>query len=606
MKRIATLFGLLVISVCIFAGTGNRKTDRVTLHSVTPVMESSIEAAIPAPGAPLAGTTTVNVVNTGIGNLRALLGAGRKVETDAAGNIHVGSLTGNGATYSLFYASSADGGANFDVVPDLGLTVPDRDRYPAIALSGTSVSIAYHEQNTGGTSGAYVVNNPDPLGVGVWSNPIGSLESTPSCWITFCSASPSGSDVYATWVETNGTYPTNLTNWAKSTDGGATWVAKGILGDTTVFNASGSGVVIVAGNSGYAIAQYFSSDPVALGLDTTITNYPTGNGGEWPVYCETTDGGATWTPWQVLMGTERSDYPSGTAYVDGTPRDIVYAGGTGWNNVSQGFVHNGYVYLASGATAIDLVDGYWTGVTGTIMSRKPVGIGGTWEHRVASPTPVGTTAAAIFGDMWYGELSISRPNPLNVTCTVTDQLSKAIMISASTDGGLTWNTDTSECIILRQNADLGLPGTDGAFQHPSSFFNADNMLDIVFLEDNANVVYNGSIYHTRVNVSPIVLDVSGNTHRPVEFALGQNYPNPFNPSTTIKFNLTTDSKVSLKVYNLLGQEVRTLVSGQAGRGENVVSWDGKDNTGRLVSSGMYLYKLEANGISQVKKMMLMK
>ncbi len=319
------------------------------------------------------------------------------------------------------------------------------------------------------------------------------------------------------------------------------------------------------------------------------------------MYCETTDGGATWTPWQVLMGTERSDYPSGTAYVDGTPRDIVYAGGTGWNNVSQGFVHNGYVYLASGATAIDLVDGYWTGVTGTIMSRKPVGIGGTWEHRVASPTPVGTTSDAIVGDYWYGELSISRANPLHVTCAVSDLLANAIMISSSRDGGLTWDTDTSECIILRQNPDLGLTGTGIAFIHVSSFFNT-YQLDIALLEENVSM-FSGILYHVRVEfVMPIITD---NTNR-MGVALAQNYPNPFNPHTTIKFKLATDSKVGLKVYNLLGQEVRTLVSGHAGRGENVVSWDGKDNTGRLVSSGMYLYKLETNGISQVKKMMLMK
>ncbi|MCB0291883.1 MAG: T9SS type A sorting domain-containing protein, partial [Calditrichaeota bacterium] len=79
---------------------------------------------------------------------------------------------------------------------------------------------------------------------------------------------------------------------------------------------------------------------------------------------------------------------------------------------------------------------------------------------------------------------------------------------------------------------------------------------------------------------------------PAAFALGQNYPNPFNPNTTIDFAIPFAGHVSLKVYNSLGEEVATLVSGILTAGEKQVMWDGKDRYGKEVSSGVYIYKIE--------------
>ncbi|OQA64221.1 MAG: hypothetical protein BWY38_03060 [Ignavibacteria bacterium ADurb.Bin266] len=91
-----------------------------------------------------------------------------------------------------------------------------------------------------------------------------------------------------------------------------------------------------------------------------------------------------------------------------------------------------------------------------------------------------------------------------------------------------------------------------------------------------------------------------------EFALGQNYPNPFNPSTTINFSLAVDSKVSLKVFNVLGQEVASLVNGQMSAGSQKISFDASS-----LNSGVYFYRLDADGIdgqkfSSTKKMILTK
>ncbi len=90
------------------------------------------------------------------------------------------------------------------------------------------------------------------------------------------------------------------------------------------------------------------------------------------------------------------------------------------------------------------------------------------------------------------------------------------------------------------------------------------------------------------------------------YELSQNYPNPFNPSTTIQFSLKEAGTVQLSIYNLQGQEIRALLSAPMNPGQHALNWDGKDNRGQLVPSGMYLYKLRVNGFVQTKKMSLVK
>ena len=90
------------------------------------------------------------------------------------------------------------------------------------------------------------------------------------------------------------------------------------------------------------------------------------------------------------------------------------------------------------------------------------------------------------------------------------------------------------------------------------------------------------------------------------YAMSQNYPNPFNPTTAIKYNLPESNYVTLRIYNMLGQEIRTLVSGQANAGSYNVVWNGKDNFGHSVSSGAYIYQIVAGNFVQTRKMVLLK
>jgi hypothetical protein len=96
------------------------------------------------------------------------------------------------------------------------------------------------------------------------------------------------------------------------------------------------------------------------------------------------------------------------------------------------------------------------------------------------------------------------------------------------------------------------------------------------------------------------------TVAPATYALAQNYPNPFNPSTTINFQLPKDEFVELKIYNRIGQEVRTLVNSGYQAGSHKVVWDGKNNRGRSVASGMYIYKIKAGKYTKSMKMNLIR
>jgi len=88
---------------------------------------------------------------------------------------------------------------------------------------------------------------------------------------------------------------------------------------------------------------------------------------------------------------------------------------------------------------------------------------------------------------------------------------------------------------------------------------------------------------------------------PTTFMLAQNYPNPFNPTTTIKYDLPVDSRVSLKIYDVLGREVMNLVDGPMSAGFHHMTVDGSS-----LASGVYFYRIDAGLFTQVKKLLLLK
>ncbi len=91
-----------------------------------------------------------------------------------------------------------------------------------------------------------------------------------------------------------------------------------------------------------------------------------------------------------------------------------------------------------------------------------------------------------------------------------------------------------------------------------------------------------------------------------DFGLQQNYPNPFNPETTISYAIAANGSVKLTIYNLLGQEIVTLVDKKQQRGQYSVSWDGRDAAGKQVASGVYVYRIEVHDFVETRKMLLLR
>ena len=111
-----------------------------------------------------------------------------------------------------------------------------------------------------------------------------------------------------------------------------------------------------------------------------------------------------------------------------------------------------------------------------------------------------------------------------------------------------------------------------------------------------------------INEYDISLDVDDDMWAalPTTMELSQNYPNPFNPETTIRFALTSAQHATLTVYNVTGQKVRTLVQGTIQAGQQSVVWDGRDDSGNAVASGIYFYRLSTDEETQSRKMVFLK
>ena len=128
-------------------------------------------------------------------------------------------------------------------------------------------------------------------------------------------------------------------------------------------------------------------------------------------------------------------------------------------------------------------------------------------------------------------------------------------------------------------------------------------------------VWVGAHAYSGANVSPLALAYEGlgastgtddEIAMPNSFALKGNYPNPFNPSTNIAYSIDMNSKVNVKIYSLLGEEITSLFNGDVNPGTHEVQWNGVDNAGVAVASGVYIYRVEANNQALTGKMMLLK
>jgi hypothetical protein len=128
------------------------------------------------------------------------------------------------------------------------------------------------------------------------------------------------------------------------------------------------------------------------------------------------------------------------------------------------------------------------------------------------------------------------------------------------------------------------------------------------VEDETNPNFTQAAYISVAGGPTGIGDKGGETVLPRSFQLEQNAPNPFNPQTNITFRVSgeAEGEVDLAVFTIRGERVRTLASGKKSQGDYIVSWDGRDDRGETLPSGVYLYRLISGGESQTRKMMLAK
>jgi hypothetical protein len=147
------------------------------------------------------------------------------------------------------------------------------------------------------------------------------------------------------------------------------------------------------------------------------------------------------------------------------------------------------------------------------------------------------------------------------------------------------------------------PSTGSLDISPDAGFNGTTLL-LVEVWDDSNAYVQGSVV---IEVEPLLgLNGKDFSQIPSKFFLDQNYPNPFNPTTTIRYGLNQSLDVSLHIFNLLGQEIRSLINQRQEAGHHSVVWDGLDNYGRKVASGVYIFQIQAGENVTTRKMVMMK
>ena len=163
---------------------------------------------------------------------------------------------------------------------------------------------------------------------------------------------------------------------------------------------------------------------------------------------------------------------------------------------------------------------------------------------------------------------------------------------------------------------LGLTVSDGQLW---AYYNDNLLPGSPFADTTYKSGYFGAYYFWMADISKTTLyddiivrqvltsvDEGSTSFAPSQFMLEQNYPNPFNPETKISYRLPENGFISLTIHDLLGRKIKTLVSDYQQAGQYSVTWNGKDEAGNSLASGIYLYTLKTGNILQSKKMILMK
>lgn len=304
---------------------------------------------------------------------------------------------------------------------------------------------------------------------------------------------------------------------------------------------------------------------------------------------------------------------------------------TGWSKVSQGITDT-YIY----SLAIDTNDVLYAG-TYSKGIFKSANDGQSWEL-VSGFTSLSSHVQELefnrkTGDLYAGTYyeGVFRSTDKGLTWTkvnngITNLFIEAISFDTSghvfagthdglfrsTDNGVNWKlSGLDSVVILSMTSFKGniFVGTDrkGIFlstDSGESFRNTGLQSELIhaLTYNHEGVVFAGSNYGYVYRSNQAATDVDkAKTNSPEKYVLEQNFPNPFNPSTNINFHLSQEGFVTLRIYDLLGREVSRLINETLSSGDHTVQFNSEN-----LKSGLYIYRLETNGFSDSKKMMIIK
>ncbi|MGB5286864.1 MAG: FlgD immunoglobulin-like domain containing protein, partial [Ignavibacteriaceae bacterium] len=168
------------------------------------------------------------------------------------------------------------------------------------------------------------------------------------------------------------------------------------------------------------------------------------------------------------------------------------------------------------------------------------------------------------------------------------------------------NHHTYELYYIKQN-ELAAAGENSVYFGATTYDLLNNgKINILISMDLINKQGTTGRRFTQIYKPDSTSSVSENVFIPNTNILYQNYPNPFNPSTIVKFNLREIENVSIKIYNILGKEIKLLLDNNLPAGEYTTQWDGKDDEGNILPGGVYFIQMTAGKYRQTIKTILLK
>ncbi|MFN3694325.1 MAG: T9SS type A sorting domain-containing protein [Ignavibacterium sp.] len=379
--------------------------------------------------------------------------------------------------------------------------------------------------------------------------------------------SPYYGRTYATWVKLSGTFPVEFSFTDDITQ---SWNQVQIINS---FSQRSSGPDIDIGNNGEVFITYALVRDVSPFNETAIS------------FAKSSDGGNTWNvvnnifPVNGINGTlpQKSNIR-----VNGLPRIAVDK-----SNSST----RGTIYIVT--TQINLVP---AGSDPDIILYKSTDSGQSWSDGIR----VNQDALNNGKTQYFPAIDVDQYGGINIIYyddRTTTNDSASVFLSRSTDGGITW---TDYKISDHNFKPQPIGGLGQGYQGDNiDIVSVGNKLFPVWM-DNSTGIY--QIWSVPITFNPI--SVESDKNLPSSYILFQNYPNPFNPSTRISWQSTASSWQTLKVYDMLGNEIATLVDEFRDAGIYEVEF----NLAQTISlcSGVYFYKLQAGSFVETKKMILIR